>query len=224
MVRDRVLARQRDDVRGRALEHRDVRGRVAHRRSQRHRGGPTADDDDALARVVDVVGPLLGVDDAAAEPVEPFEVRRVALRVVVVAGAGEEEVARHVDRLVVGPALHVHRPARVLAGPARADDAVLVADLAIDACVLRRVADVVEDRRAVGDRLRVLPRPEREAERVHVGVRPDPRIAEQIPGAAHAIARLEDRVRAPRAALLQVVTGRDPGDPRPHHQHVDVFH
>ena len=47
--------------------------------------------------------------------------------------------------------------------------------------------------------LAVVPRPERVAERVHVGVRADPRVAEQVPGAADRVARLEDRVALVRA-------------------------
>ena len=94
-VGDAVTLRERDDVRRRPLEHRDVGGALGELRDERHGGRAAADDDDALALVVDVGRPLLRVHDAAAEALAPGELRRVALLVVVVAGAHEEEVARH---------------------------------------------------------------------------------------------------------------------------------
>ena len=59
------LAGQRDDVARRALQHRHVRGRLRHRRDERDRRGAAADHDDALARVVEVLGPVLRVHDRA---------------------------------------------------------------------------------------------------------------------------------------------------------------
>ena len=72
--------------------------RLASSGHERHGGRAAADDDDALSLVVDVRRPLLRVHDAAAEPLAPGELRRVALLVVVVAGAHEEEVARQLRR------------------------------------------------------------------------------------------------------------------------------
>src|SRR5207244_2662734 len=78
------------------------------------------------------------------------------------------------------------------------------------------------DRGAVGDRLGLRPRPEPVAERVHVGVRADARVAKQVPRAAEALARLEDRVRLAGTAVLQVVRGADAGQPGADDQHVEV--
>jgi hypothetical protein len=47
-----------------------------------------------------------------------------------------------------------------------------------------RYPDVAQDGRPVGDRLALLPRAEGVAERVHVGIRADAGVAEQVPGAA----------------------------------------
>ena len=129
-VGEPVLGRQRDDVGGRALQHRHVRGLLGHRRHQRHRGGAAADHDDALAGVVEVLGPVLRVDDRAGEAVDPLELGRVALVVAVVAAAGPEEVAGqpHASRpLSVRSASTVQR-ASALDHSAR-DDAVVEADL-----------------------------------------------------------------------------------------------
>src|SRR5690606_15676718 len=115
------------------------------------------------------------------------------------------------------------RPARLLARPGGGDDPVAEPDPLFDPRLTGGVADVAEDRRAVGDRLRVHPGPEPVAERVHVGVGPDPWVAEQVPGATDRVARLENRVRLPGAALLQVVGGADTGEAGADDQDVSVF-
>ena len=87
----------------------------------------------------------------------------------------------------------------------------------------RGVLQVLEDRRPVGDRLRLRPRPERVAERVHVGVGADAGIAEQVPRAADVGAAFEDRVGPARAALLQVTAGADAGNAGADDQDVEVL-
>src|SRR5262249_30252925 len=77
--------------------------------------------------------------------------------------------------------------------------------------------------RAVGDRLLLAPRLEAVAERVHVRVRADARVAEEVPGAADRVARLDDRVRLARAVALQVVRRADAGDPGADDEDVEVL-
>src|SRR6185312_4728178 len=127
---------------------------------------------------------------------------------------------RHLGAVI---ALRRHGPARFLARPRRTDDTVAEADLAVDPALAGGGPHVGEDRLAVGDRLRRRPRPEAVAERVHVGVRADPRVAEEVPGAADRLPRLEDRVALAGAALLQVVRGADPGDAGPDDEDVDAL-
>ena len=95
--------------------------------------------------------------------------------------------------------------------------------VAVDAALAGGVADVAQDRGAVGDRLRLGPRPEAVAERVHVGVGADPGVAEEVPGAADPLARLEDRVALAGTALLQVMGGADAREPGADDQHVDML-
>src|SRR5690606_8266478 len=46
-------------------------------------------------------------------------------------------------------------------------------------------------------------------QRVHVGVGPDARVAEEVPRAADGVAGLEDGVAGPRALVLHVPAGAD---------------
>src|SRR5262249_52711881 len=107
---------------------------------------------------------------------------------------------------------HADAPARGLARPLRALDLLPVANLVVDAERLRGFAHVLEDRRAVGDGLRLRPRPEPVAEGVHVRVGADARVAEQVPPAAERLARLEVGVRRVLAERLHVVRRADAGD------------
>ncbi len=97
------------------------------------------------------------------------------------------------------------------------------ADLLLDPAFPGGAANVLEDRRAIRDRPIALPRAKGVPQRVHVGVRADPRVAEQIPRAADAVASLEDRERLARAFRLQVVRGADAGEAGSDDQHVNVF-
>src|SRR5437773_397118 len=97
------------------------------------------------------------------------------------------------------------------------------ADLLVDPVLAGGLAHVVEDRGTVGDRLRVFPGTKRVPQRVHVRVRADARIPEQVPRAADAAACLEDRVRLAGAAGLQVPAGADAGQAGPDDEYVDAL-
>ena len=97
------------------------------------------------------------------------------------------------------------------------------ANLLVDAVIGGGLADVIQNPRPVGDRLRLGPRPERIAQREHVGVGSHAGIAKQIPGAADAIAALEDSVGFARAFLLQMIARPDAGEAGADDQDVEVF-
>ena len=181
---------------------------------------PRADHHDPLAGVVEVLGPVLRVDHVAGEVPEPGQLGPVPPLVVEVAGAGPQERARQLTGALAG--LDGDRPARGVAVPLGLHHPVVVADVPVDAVLPRGLAQVVEDQRAVGQRLGASPRPEAVAEREHVGVRPDPGVAEQVPGPAAHRARLEDGVRR-RGVLAGELAGRaDAGQPGSEDQHVEV--
>ena len=157
-----------------------------------------------------------------AKSARPGEIRRIAVLVFVVAAAHKQEIAGEaLDRLPLA-ALDLDRPLRLGRRPIGAHDAAVEADFLVDAVEARGFAHIIQDRGAVGDRLGFGPRPERIAERVHVGVGADAGITKQIPGAADAIAAFENRVAAIRAILLQMIAGADARQPRAHDQHVEI--
>ena len=126
-------------------------------------------------------------------------------------------------RALARGALGLHGPARVRRRPRRALDAMVEADLLVDAVVARGLAHVVQNPRPVGDRLRLGPRPERIAERIHVAVGANARIAEQVPRAADAVAALQDHVALAGAILLQVIARADAGQAGADDQDVEMF-
>ena len=93
----------------------------------------------------------------------------------------------------------------------------------VDAVLGRGLADVIQDPRPVGDRLGLGPRLERIAEREHVAVGADAGIAKQVPGAADAVAALENDVALARAFLLQMKARADAGQAGADDQNVEMF-
>ena len=139
--RDAVAGRERGHVGRRALQHRHARRLLAQRRDQRHRGGAAADHDDPLAGVVEVVRPVLGMDDRAGEALAARELGRVSLVVAEVAGAAAEPAAGDLGRLDLpvgaGP-LDLDVPERLGARPLGANDAMAEADLVGDVVLAPR--------------------------------------------------------------------------------------
>ena len=164
--------------------------------------------------------------DLAGEVGRAGKLRRVAFLVFVIARAHEQEIAGEAHdfgRALAHRALGLHRPARLRRRPRRAFDAMVEADVLVDAVVDSGLAHVVQNPRSVGDRLRLGPRFERIAERIHVGVGADAGIAKQIPGAADAITPLEDDVALARAFLLQVIARADAGQAGADDEDVEMF-
>src|SRR3954453_19316826 len=139
-----------------------MRSFLRHGGGQGHSCRAAADHDNALALVIEVFGPVLRVNELAGETVGLREVRQIALGVIVIAAAHEEEIAGEVQRLLA--VLRLDSPTRIARRPFRARDAMMEPYLFLDAVFPRRVADVFEDRGAVSDRFGVTPRPEVKAE------------------------------------------------------------
>src|SRR6185437_2651668 len=117
-----------------------------------------------------------------------------------------------------------HGPAGVRRRPRRALDLVTKANLLVDAIIGGRLAHVVQDAWPVRDRLRISPRLERIAEREHVAVGADAGIAEQIPGAADAVAPLEDNEALRRTFVLEMIARADAREAGADDQYIEMFH
>src|SRR5215831_8097216 len=89
---------------------------------------------------------------------------------------------------------------------------------------LRRFPHIGEDGRAVRDGPGLLPRLEVIAERMHVAVRPNARIPEQIPGAADGAAAFQHREGLARTTRLQVDGRANPRNTRANNNHIERFH
>ncbi|PHK11687.1 hypothetical protein VF09_06710 [Nostoc linckia z9] len=222
-VRDPVFGGARDHVGRRALQHHHVRGVLRHLGHQGHRRRTAADHDHALAAIVELLGPMLRVDDRTPEALAAGELGRIAFLVAIIAAAHEEEVAAEEQLLLLRPALHLDLPGRCLGRPGRTLHPVLVADMLVDAVIPGGLPQILLDRGAVSDGLGFLPGAEGEAQRVHVRIRSDAGIAEQVPGAAQIVAPFQDHIAFAGAQSLQVIAGIDPGNSCANHQHVDSF-
>src|SRR5687767_9988598 len=99
---------------------------------------------------------------------------------------------------------------------------VMEPDVRADAVLRDRLVEVFEDRVASGDGLLILPRLELVAKRVQVRVGADAGVAEQVPRATDAAARLDDRIRLQGLPLLQVVGGTDARDARADDEDIDA--
>ena len=208
----RVGSGQGDHEGRAALEHRDVRGALGdQRRDERDRGGARADDDDPFALDIEVVGPELRVDNRPREIVLTGEVDDVATVVVVVAGREVEEAGGVLDGAIGG--VSRDGPALCLAGPVGRGHLLAIVDSFVDAVCRGRLPQVTQDRRAVGNRLRVRPRTEGEGEGVHVRVGADPGIAKEVPGATARRPCLEDREGVVRHRLGHPAGHVDAGEP-----------
>jgi hypothetical protein len=100
---------------------------------------------------------------------------------------------------------------------------VVEADVGVDAVLRGGLPQVGQNLVRRRDSVLVAPRLELVAEGVQIGVRPNPRIAEEIPRATGRAAGFEDGVGPAGVLLLQVVRRSDTGDACANDQDVDVL-
>src|SRR3546814_12668243 len=99
--------------------------------------------------------------------------------VIIIIARAEIEPARGRRRPCASAVLHRHRPARRGAVPIGADDLAVEADALANMALVDDAIEIVEDRRAVRDRLLLLPRFGDKTQCVHCVVRPDARTKDQ---------------------------------------------
>ena len=197
---------------------------VRHGRHQGDRCGATADDQDALACIVKILGPMLGVHQLPFELTDALELRREAFVVTVVARGREQPFTGEGLACACAHDFDVNRPAGIRRGPRCRAHFVVIANLAINAMLLGRLAQIVENRAPIGNGLVVHPRLELIAKGMQVRVGPNAGITKQVPRTTRCAARLKDGKGFLRLFFLQVVARTDAGQPRPDDQDINMLH
>ncbi len=198
-----------------------MRGLFRHRGKQCDRRCAAADDHDPLARVIEVLGPVLRMHDLATEGLGAGELRREPRVVVVVARATEDPSRTDLaSRSGVG-VFDVDRPPRGVRRPHGRHHTMPIPDQRSEIVLVDRLVEVIEDSRGVGDRLSIGPGLEVVPEGVQVRVGPNPRVAEQVPRTAGGIPGLENRDRLARVFGSHPAGGTDAGDPGTDDEDID---
>ena len=160
------------------------------RRNKRRRGGARADYDNILACVVEILWPILRVNDLALVVRHPNPFRRVAPRVPVIALAHPEEIGGEPETFAGIRPARLERPKILAARPACRRDLVTITDVAAEIVLVDDFAHVAEDLGSRGD-WRTGPWLEAIAEGVEVAVGADAGIAMRGPCAAKGLLSLE---------------------------------
>jgi hypothetical protein len=127
--RDRIAAGPEESRR--ALQHRDVAALGGDRRDQGCRGRTRADHDNRLPSIVEILRPILRVNDPALEVLHSAPVGGVALRMTVVALAHPQEIRGETHCFAgVGPGAF-ERPELGAARPAGRGDRVPVTNVMV---------------------------------------------------------------------------------------------
>ena len=218
--RDRIAAGPEKSRR--SLQHRYMAALGRDRRDQCRRRRARTDDDDRLPGVVDILRPILRVNDPPFEVLHSGPFGRITLGMTVVALAHPQKIGSDPHRLAgIGP--HTFEgPELVAARPAGRGDCVPIADMAVETVLGDDFAHVVEDLGSGRDR-RARPRFEAITKGVEVAVGARTRVAVREPRAPEAFLRLEhDKARA-GALLGEMIGTTDPGDAGPDDHDVEVL-
>ena len=169
-----------------------MRGLLRHGRHQGDRGCPAANDHHLLARIVEILRPVLRVHNLATEITFVREVRFVALIIIVVAGTPDHEVGGVVLGFAGFFVQGREFPAFVDARPVRRFDGQAKANVALNVVFPRGLRHIILDRRTIRQHLATSPGAEVVAEGEHVRIRADTRVTEQVPGATQGLTALKD--------------------------------
>src|SRR5215831_14888287 len=173
-------------------------------------------------RVVQILWPFLRMDDDAPEPVHSSPLRRIALRVAVIALAHPKKIAGETGKFAGVESDRIDRPRVVRTRPRSRSDPVAVADVPRKAVLVDNLAHVAQDLFRCGDR-GAGPRLEAVAEGVEVAVGADAGIAMRAPSAAKAFLLLEHDKARTAALVRQVIGAADTGNPGANDQHVEML-
>jgi hypothetical protein len=149
------------------------------------------DHDHVLVPVIEVLRPVLGMDDGSGEFVNTGKLRHVPLVLVVVARADDQEGRDERALLATASVFRLHEPPGLFGVPVGRLDFLAKLYPVADTEFVDRFVEIAQDLFAAGENFRSEPRLEVVGVRKHVGVGSYARIPEQVPGATDAAATLE---------------------------------
>ena len=162
-----------------------------------------ADDDDLLARYINIGGPFHRMDEETLIVRHALPVRDVGVVMVIIALAHPKEVAGEAVGFPVSLAQRLHRPEVGCARKAAMRDGMAIADVRVEVVLLNHLTHILQDLFRRRD-WRANPRFEPVAESVEVRVGTDTGIFVRVPRATETVFRVEDCIGFVGALLLQV--------------------
>ena len=133
----------------------------------------------------------------------------MSLGIVVIAGTGNQNGTGVLYRLAIANPIQL--PALLRTTPVRGFQVDAKVNVVTDVVGLRGLGQILANGGAVGQYLIAIPGAKAVAEGEHIGIRANPRVAKQVPGATDARAALQNRKFLLRAVPHQVAGGADTG-------------
>ena len=171
--------------------------------------------------MIEIFRPELWVHPIPGKAGLAFELRLVTLIVAVIASAHHEKttaIAAHAIRRI-----HRYLPLTTLATPIGRYELLTEANSLADTILISRLIDIAENRRAVGDTLLRFPGLEVVTQRVHITVRANAGITEEIPCTANRLSALEQDEVPVGAIALQAHRGADAREPGTDDNHIECL-
>src|SRR5690606_14087549 len=125
--------------------------------------------------VIQILGPVLGMDNLRFDVGADRKLRRIALVVAVVATTVDQKPTVQLTSLAL--VLHLNGPGSLFTGPRQPLHPVTITDVLINAGLFSRLFHILQNGGAISNRLALAPGPEGVAEGIHIGVRTNSRVA-----------------------------------------------
>ena len=182
-----------------------------HRRNQCRGCRARTNDENSLVLVVEILGPRLRVNDESLVRLHVGPLRRVPMRMLVVALTHPDKVGGHFEDFIGVEISHAHGPQIGLARPLGALDTMAVVNVLFQIVLIQDFTEISTNligggNGAAGPRLEAIP------EGVEIAVGTNTGISVHVPGAAEALVRFVDCECRSRPLRLQVIRRTDSGN------------
>ena len=195
---------------------------ISHGWNQCHRRCPRANDHNSLPLIVEVLGPLLRMHHLPRKCVQPWNLRRVSLGVVVIPRTHKQVVT------CVGHCASTHLciycPTRLNRGPLSTGHHVAKSHFAANVVFIGCLIEILQNRWAICDGFLRRPWLEAVSQSVHVAIGANSWIAKQIPRATNGVATFENDIGLRRAVTLKEIPCSNSGNSSAYNNHIKMFH